>query len=176
MASLVQLKDSDGNDIQKWMGVYHNYAYVNFRTYLTFDRISREGREFFDVNVIYVFRSGSESYWHICFGDGSLCHQINELSENPTDNINLGSPKKSLPKYLSASESIRLLKNIQSDFYERDYCIIVFFLNCGMRLAELITISRTRFPRNTRTGWIWRGTTCAGPMCWWSAVTASTRP
>mgnify|MGYP000428343156 CR=1 FL=1 len=32
MASLVQLKDSDGNDIQKWMGVYHNYAYVNFRT------------------------------------------------------------------------------------------------------------------------------------------------
>ena len=37
MASLVQLKDSDGNDIQKWMGVYHNYAYVNFRTYLTFD-------------------------------------------------------------------------------------------------------------------------------------------
>ena len=56
---------------------------------------------------------------------GYLCHQINELSENPTDNINLGSPKKSLPKYLSASESIRLLKNIQSDFYERDYCIIV---------------------------------------------------
>ena len=34
-------------------------------------RISREGREFFDLNAIYVFRSGSESYWHICFGDGS---------------------------------------------------------------------------------------------------------
>ena len=24
-----------------------------------------------DVNAIYVFRSGRESYWHICFGDGS---------------------------------------------------------------------------------------------------------
>ena len=34
-------------------------------------RISREGREFFEVNAIYVFRSGRESYWHICFGDGS---------------------------------------------------------------------------------------------------------
>ena len=34
-------------------------------------RISREGREFFDVKAIYVFRSESESYWHICFGDGS---------------------------------------------------------------------------------------------------------
>lgn len=80
---------------------------------------------------------------------GYLCHQINELSENPTDNINLGSPKKSLPKYLSASESIRLLKNIQSDFYERDYCIIVFFLNCGMRLAELITINIGDFKDDT---------------------------
>ena len=80
---------------------------------------------------------------------GYLCHQINELSENPTDNINLGSPKKSLPKYLSASESIRLLKNIQSDFYERDYCIIVFFLNCGMRLAELITINLGDFKDDT---------------------------
>ena len=80
---------------------------------------------------------------------GYLCHQINELSENPTDNINLGSPKKSLPKYLSASESIQLLKNIQSDFYERDYCIIVFFLNCGMRLAELITINLGDFKDDT---------------------------
>lgn len=34
-------------------------------------RISREGREFFDIKAIYVFRSAYESYWHICFGDGS---------------------------------------------------------------------------------------------------------
>ncbi|MBD8973763.1 MAG: DUF2726 domain-containing protein [Clostridiales bacterium] len=34
-------------------------------------RISREGREFFDIRAIYVFRSVYESYWHICFGDGS---------------------------------------------------------------------------------------------------------
>ena len=34
-------------------------------------RISRDGREFFDIKSIYVFRSIYESYWHICFGDGS---------------------------------------------------------------------------------------------------------
>lgn len=34
-------------------------------------RISREGREFFDITEIYVFRSAYESYWHICFGNGS---------------------------------------------------------------------------------------------------------
>lgn len=33
-------------------------------------RISRDGREFFDIKAIYVFRSTYESYWHICFGDG----------------------------------------------------------------------------------------------------------
>ena len=37
MASLVQLKDEDGNYIEKWMGVFHNYSYVNYKTYLTFD-------------------------------------------------------------------------------------------------------------------------------------------
>ncbi len=37
MASLIQLKDENGNDIQKWMGVYHDYSYVNYKTYLTFD-------------------------------------------------------------------------------------------------------------------------------------------
>ena len=37
MASLVQLKDENGNFIEKWMGVFHNYDYVNYKTYLTFD-------------------------------------------------------------------------------------------------------------------------------------------
>ncbi|MBQ7099015.1 MAG: Ig-like domain-containing protein, partial [Oscillospiraceae bacterium] len=37
MASLVQLRDENGNYIEKWMGVFHNYSYVNYKTYLTFD-------------------------------------------------------------------------------------------------------------------------------------------
>ncbi len=42
MASLVQLKDENGSYIQKWMGVYHNYSYENFKTYLTFDENGNE--------------------------------------------------------------------------------------------------------------------------------------
>ena len=34
-------------------------------------RISREGREFFDITAIYVFSNTYNSYWHICFVDGS---------------------------------------------------------------------------------------------------------
>ena len=42
MASLVQLKDEQGNYIQKWMGVFHDYGYVNFKSYLTFDEDGNE--------------------------------------------------------------------------------------------------------------------------------------
>lgn len=42
MASLVQLKDENGNFIQKWMGVYHDYGYVNYKTYLTYDENGKE--------------------------------------------------------------------------------------------------------------------------------------
>lgn len=72
---------------------------------------------------------------------GYLCNQVNALQTNPTENISLGAPKRSLPKYLTLEESLSLLNNIQSDFYERDYCILVLFLNCGMRLAELVNIN-----------------------------------
>ncbi|MDE6320414.1 MAG: DNA helicase, partial [Lachnospiraceae bacterium] len=34
-------------------------------------RISRGGREFFDIKAICVFRTEYKSYWHICFGDGA---------------------------------------------------------------------------------------------------------
>ena len=61
----------------------------------------------------------------------------------------MGSPKKALPKYLTAEESIDLLKNIQSDFYERDFCMLTFFLNCGMRLTELVTINMGDFKQDT---------------------------
>ena len=44
---------------------------------------------------------------------------------------------------------MELLKNIQSDFYERDYCIITLFLNCGMRLVELVGINMTDFKEDT---------------------------
>ena len=63
--------------------------------------------------------------------------------------MSLGAPKKTLPKYLTESESIDLLNNVQSDFYERDFCIITLFLNCGMRLAELIGINLGDFRDET---------------------------
>ena len=78
-----------------------------------------------------------------------MCTQVNRLPANPTENISLGSPAKALPKYLTQDEAVALLSNIQSDFYERDYCILTLFLNCGMRLAELVTIDMGDFRDDT---------------------------
>ena len=63
------------------------------------------------------------------------------LEENPVLNLEVPSIKKSLPKYLSLEESLELLKNVHSTAPERDYCILTLFLNCGMRLSELVGIN-----------------------------------
>lgn len=63
------------------------------------------------------------------------------LVENPVLNLEVPSVKKSLPKYLSLEESLELLKSVQSKEPERDFCILTLFLNCGMRLSELVGIS-----------------------------------
>lgn len=62
------------------------------------------------------------------------------IKENPM--INLDSPKlkKSLPKYLTVDQAKRLLQSVDGPNKERDYCIITFFLNCGMRLSELVSL------------------------------------
>ncbi len=41
MASLIQLKGDDGKPVSKWMGVYHDDSFVNYKTYLTFDENGR---------------------------------------------------------------------------------------------------------------------------------------
>lgn len=69
------------------------------------------------------------------------------LEVNGKINVNriafLESPqiKKSLPKYLTLEESITLLNNVDGKNKERDYCILTLFLNCGLRLSELVGIN-----------------------------------
>ena len=49
-----------------------------------------------------------------------------------------------MPKYLSLDESMCLLKVAQHEDnrnHIRDYAIITMFLNCGMRLSELVNIN-----------------------------------
>jgi site-specific recombinase XerD len=73
-----------------------------------------------------------------------LTTQINKLDANPAENIESPTIRQSLPKYLSLEESVKLLNTIQNDEKNqnriRDYLIVTLFLNCGMRLSELVGI------------------------------------
>jgi len=78
-------------------------------------------------------------------------NKANLINENPA--AELESPKitKKLPKYLELNESIALLDSIEGDFKERDFCIITLFLNCGMRLSELVGINLSDIREDTLT-------------------------
>ncbi len=77
------------------------------------------------------------------------------FEENPSINIESPKPKKTLPKFLNLDESLLLLQAVQNDeesnTKERDYCILTLFLNCGMRLSELVGINLNDIDRELRS-------------------------
>lgn len=72
-----------------------------------------------------------------------LSDKKNLLSDNPLRQLERPNAreKNPLPKYLTLEQSIELLNAVDGRFKERDYCILTFFLNCGMRLAELVAMN-----------------------------------
>lgn len=73
------------------------------------------------------------------------------LKENPLENLEHPKPKKVLPKYLELEQSVELLSSIDGPNQVRDYCIITLFLNCGMRLSELVGLNMSDYSKSART-------------------------
>lgn len=75
------------------------------------------------------------------------------IDDNPT--LELESPKisKRHPVYLTLDQSFDLLDSLDKNDknYARDYCILTFFLNCGMRLSELCSIKIEKIKGDTLT-------------------------
>ena len=63
------------------------------------------------------------------------------LKENPVLQLETPKIKKSLPKYLTLDQSKQLLEEPEGAFRERDFCMITLFLNCGIRLSELVGLN-----------------------------------
>ncbi len=67
------------------------------------------------------------------------------LDTNPAIDIETPKRKKALPKYLTLEESLDLLNAVKNDKESkttvRDYAIVTLFLNCGMRVSELVGIN-----------------------------------
>lgn len=65
------------------------------------------------------------------------------LDKDPVKELETPKRKKSLPKYLTLEQSLELLNAVDGIHKERDYCIITLFLNCGLRLSELVGLNVT---------------------------------
>ena len=73
-----------------------------------------------------------------------LSNKTNLLDKNPAQNLETPKLEKRMPKYLTLDDSKKLLETAMSESdrnKERDFAIITLFLNCGMRLSELVGIN-----------------------------------
>lgn len=71
------------------------------------------------------------------------------VSENLAKDLDSPKIRQPLPKYLSLDESETLLETVEDSeaakTRDRDFAIITLFLNCGMRLSELVGLNLADF-------------------------------
>lgn len=72
-----------------------------------------------------------------------LTVRTKQLEDNPVADLEYPKLRKSLPKYLTLRESAALLKAVSGQNQERDYAILMLFLNCGIRRSELVGLNLT---------------------------------
>lgn len=72
-----------------------------------------------------------------------LTNKAKLLSVNPVQDLDPPRMKKSLPRYLDLDESVNLLDSVDGKNSTRDYCILTLFLNCGLRISELVSLNKT---------------------------------
>ena len=73
-----------------------------------------------------------------------LTQKAKIIDINPAQYLETPKAEKRIPKYLSLEDSCKLLDvagNEDNRNHERDYAITTLFLNCGLRLSELISIN-----------------------------------
>ncbi len=81
------------------------------------------------------------------------------LDTNPSEIVESPKKQKSLPKHMGLEDSILFMDTVRNDTTQseyariRNFCMVTLFLNCGMRLSELVGINMNdvdRFLRSVR--------------------------
>lgn len=87
-----------------------------------------------------------KSFFNYLFNKAKL------LNTNPASELESPKILKRLPRYLNVEESKQLLHSVNAGTYsERDFAILTLFLNCGLRLSELVGININNIRDNTLT-------------------------
>lgn len=70
-----------------------------------------------------------------------IADKMHYIDQNPVSQLQVAKSDKKLPKYLTLEQSRALLSSVKEPNKDRDYCILTLFLNCGLRLAELVNLN-----------------------------------
>ena len=112
------------------------YGYL---TYLSRDRVQHQNSPSSDYGLNAASRARKVATIRSFYN--YLTNKMHLLRENPVKDIDAPKLKKSLPKYLTLDESLQLLQSVDGKHQERDYCILTLFLNCGLRISELVGLN-----------------------------------
>ena len=112
------------------------YGYM---TYLSRDRVAHQNSENSNKGLNAASRARKLATIRSFFN--YLCNKVHLLEENPCKDIDSPKQMKSLPRYLTLQDSLSLLDSLGGKHMERDFCIITLFLNCGLRISELIGLN-----------------------------------
>lgn len=120
------------------------YDYMN---YLGRDRVIVRNRTVTGCGLGAAARARKTSSLRVFFK--YLTNKAKLLDENPIQDLEAPKLKKSLPRHLTVDESVKLLESIEGTNAERDFCILTLFLNCGLRVSELVSANLGDISENT---------------------------
>lgn len=112
------------------------YSYM---TYLSRDRIRFQNSQKSDYGLNAASRARKIATIRSFYV--YLTNKTHQLHENPVKDMDSPKLKKELPRYLTLDQSIDLLKAVDGKNQERDYAILTLFLNCGLRISELVGLN-----------------------------------
>ena len=108
-------------------------------TYLSRDRVRHQNSRNSDYGLSASSRARKiatiRSFYNY------LTNKMHLLRENPVKDIDSPKLKKTLPKYLTFDQSLELLRSVDGLNKQRDYAILTLFLNCGLRISELVGLN-----------------------------------
>lgn len=111
----------------------------DFLAYLSRDRIKQANSQEPEYGLSAASRARKISAIRSFFK--YLTVKAKLLDENPVQDLDSPKIPKTLPRYLTLEESQRLLLAVDGKNKERDYCILCIFLNCGLRISELVGLN-----------------------------------
>lgn len=114
------------------------YGYL---TYLSRERLQHQNSEISNKGLNAASRARKLATIRSFFN--YICNKRHLLEENPCKDVDTPKQMKALPRYLTLHECLSLLELVDGPHRERDYCILTLFLNCGLRISELIVLDIT---------------------------------